>query len=110
MAIDYTWRITGLKKNGDGTVVQTYWIKEGTDEHGHKGSFAGATPFTADPSDAGYIAFDDLTEADVIGWIQDIVVGDYEEHVNAQIQKQIDAIHVVDAAVPWGTSEAAPSA
>lgn len=103
MAITYTWKVTGLKKNTDGTVVQTYWQKIGTDENGNEGTFSGATPFSGDPSAEGYVPFENLTEADVLGWVQGVVVGGYEEHVNAQIQKQIDQkISVVEeAAMPW---------
>lgn len=105
--MEYTWEVTGLKKNQEGTIVQTYWKKIGTDENGNQGSFAGATPFTnGDPSAEGYIAFDSLTEADVLGWVQGIVVGDYEQHVNTQIQKQIDAQTIEEATMPWAPAPA----
>lgn len=113
MALTYTWKVTGLKKNTDGTVVQTYWQKIGTDEDGNEGTFSGATPFSGDPAAEGYIAFGDLTEADVLEWIQGVVVGGYEEHVNGQIQKQIDQkVNVVsEASMPWAPppAEEAPA-
>ena len=85
--------------------------KEGTDSDGNVGSFAGATPFdNGDPTADDYIAFADLTEADVLGWIQAVVVGDYETHVNSQIQKQIDQLAVSDADMPWAPApEPAPA-
>jgi hypothetical protein len=102
MTMTYTWEVTGLKNTADGTVVQTYWKKEGPDEHGNVGSFAGATPFdNGDPTAEGYIAFADLTEVDVLGWIQAVVVDDYEAHVNGQIQKQIDQLAISEADLPW---------
>jgi hypothetical protein len=103
MAVTYTWAVTGIKKNADESVVQTYWSKTGTDDDGNTGSFAGATPFEADPSAEDYIPFANLTEADVLSWIQAVVVGSYEEHVNAQIQKQIDSKVIVDADMPWAS-------
>lgn len=106
MAITYTWEVTGIKKDENGTVVQTYWKKTGEDEHGHTGTFAGATPVSGSPLDENYIQFDQLTEADVLGWIQDVVVGSYEEHVNGKIQEQIDAQHIVDADMPWAPAPA----
>jgi hypothetical protein len=107
--MEYTWEITGLKNNADQSVVQTYWKKTGTDTDGNVGTFSGATPFeNADPSAEGYIPFADLTEADVLGWIQAVVVDGYEEHVNGQIQKQIDQAVVVDAAMPWAPVEEEP--
>lgn len=107
MAITYTWAITGLKVTQVGEhpnyVVQTYWKKTGTDENGNEGVFSGATPFQPDPEQADFIPFDQLTEEEVIGWVQGVVVGDYEEHVNEQIAKQIaDKIDpVVEKPLPW---------
>lgn len=109
MAITYTWKITGLKTREvagtPGAVVQTYWEKIGTDEDGNEGKFSGATPFTPDPTDESgpFIPFEQLTEQDVITWIQSVVVGSYEEHVNEKIQEQIDGKKrpVVDATMPW---------
>lgn len=99
--MEYTWEVTGLKTTNGGGVVQTYWKKTGTDADGNVGSFSGATPFEVDESAPGYIPFDQLTEADVLGWIQAVVVGSYEEHVNGQIQKQIDQQTITDAEMPW---------
>ena len=113
MAITYTWGITSLKtKNetlGDGVVLpnavcQTYWKKIGTDEDGNEGTFSGATPFSADNlTEENFQQFDTLTEEIVLGWIQAIVVDGYEEHVNGQIQKQIDekVTPIVESAMPW---------
>lgn len=110
MAITYTWKVTSLKvkDEGDNTnaVVQTYWTKTGTDENGNTGVFSGATPFTSVKVPAGeFVPFNQLTEETVLGWIQDIVVGQYEEHVNGVIAKQIDQkVNVVkDADLPWAT-------
>lgn len=106
MAITYTWEVDSLKtkKEGDNVdaVVQTYWKKTGTDGDGNVGSFSGATPFTSADADP-FVAFADLTEADVLGWIQGVVVDDYEVHVNGVIQKQIDALvtPVEEKDLPW---------
>ena len=117
MAITYTWEITSLKtKNetlGDGVVLpnavcQTHWKKIGTDEDGNEGTFAGATPFSAENLTAdNFAAFDTLTESVVLGWIQALVVGGYEEHVNSQIQKQIDeqVTPITESAMPWAPEE-----
>ncbi len=107
MAITYTWAVTGMKVTNVGTetnyVVQTYWTKTGTDENGNTGVFSGATPFTANPDQTDFIPYDELTQEIVLGWIQPVVTGSYEEHVNAQIAKQIaDKIDpVTEPALPW---------
>ena len=95
--MNYTWQLTSLKRKNtselNNVVVQTYWKKTGTDENGNEGSFSGATPFdlsTVDPTN--FTSYEDLTEEAVLGWIQSVVVGDYERHVNEKIAEQIEAI------------------
>lgn len=107
--MEYTWEVTGLKTTQDGGVVQTYWKKNGTDANGNVGSFSGATPFEVDSADPNYIPFEQLTEETVLGWIQAVVVGSYEEHVNGQIQKQIDQQTITDATMPWAPATEEPT-
>ena len=117
MAVTYTWEVTSLEtKNetlGDGVVLpnaicQTYWKKIGTDEDGNEGTFSGATPFSGENlTEENFQQFDVLTEEIVLGWIQAVVVDGYEEHVNGQIQKQIDekVTPITDTAMPWAPEE-----
>jgi len=110
--MQYSWKITGLKVkdaiNLEGevlpsAVVQTYWEKIGTDENGLVGGFKGATPFSAENVPVGeFVSFETLTEETVLGWIQGVVTGDYEEHVNNRIQRQIDAQTIKNVDIfPW---------
>lgn len=118
MSMTYTWKVTAMKvmdqTNEQGqvlknAVVQTYWEKTGTDADGNTGTFAGATPFTAaDVPEGEFTPFDQLTENQVLGWIQAVVVGSYAAHVEAQIQKQVDDQAITEADLPWADSE--PSA
>ena len=105
MTITYTWKITGLKVQDTtdvvSAVVQTYWTKTGTDENGNSGTFTGATPITVDTSKGTFIPFEKLTEEDVLSWVKEVVTGDYENRVNHEIQKQIDAKLAKDADLPW---------
>ena len=113
MAITYTWKVTDMavrNKTVDGTtydetVVQTFWEKTGTDENGNTGIFAGATPFDYNPESSTFIPFSELNEETVVGWIKGVVVGSYEDHVNEQIQKDIDknVNPSVDSGLPWAT-------
>jgi len=116
MAITYTWEITNLRKAPqlDGmqnVLVHVRWKKIGTDENGTTGEFQDATPLSA-PQAEGFTAYEDLTKEQVLGWVQAVVVGTYEQHVNEQIQKQItkknDPWADVDTA-PWGQNLAGPS-
>lgn len=117
MAITYTWAVTSLKTRNEGSnanaVVQTYWKKTGTDENGVTGEFSGATPFTSTtmPEGSTFIPFEQLTEETVLEWIKDVVVGSYEEHVNAQIAKQIaeKATPITEATMPWAPAPTTPA-
>ena len=115
MAFTYTWKIRSLKKQDDPSaelndiIVQTYWECTGTDEDDNSGSFHGATPFEPDQVDPDdFTTYEELTETQVLGWIQDVVNGNpgYKAHIDEQIQKQIDAIvrpmvEVQSDALPW---------
>jgi hypothetical protein len=118
----YTWKINTIKKQDDPSaelndiIVQTYWQCTGTDENGNAGTFNGATPFQPDQIDAAnFTAYENLTEAQVIGWIQSVVNANpgYKAHIEEQIQKQIDAIvtpitEVTDGALPWAPPSETP--
>lgn len=108
MSVTYTWAVTALRTatidEQPDFVVHVRWEKIGTDENGNTGKFAGATPLqeTVDPN-GNFVPFAQLTEEMVIGWIQAVVVDSYEEHVNGQIQRQInEKIHqVAEPDLPW---------
>lgn len=120
MAITYTWDITNIRKaptleGMNNVVVHVRWTKTGTDENGTTGQFQGATPLVAPSGD--FTPYEELTKEQVLGWVQNIVVDSYEQHVNEQIQKQIIKkndpwVDVTEA--PWGgtlgSGPAAPAA
>jgi hypothetical protein len=116
LSTDYTWTwsVTSLKKRDQvnaegatlaGAVVQTYWKVVGVDGSGNEGEFSGATPFTAVNVPAGsFTAFETLTEATVLGWIQAVVNADqgYADHISGRVQQEIDESLTTEAAMPWG--------
>jgi hypothetical protein len=115
LSTDYTWTwsVTSLKKRDQvnaegatlsGAVVQTYWKVVGVDGSGNEGEFSGATPFSAVNVPAGsFAAFEDLTEATVLGWIQAIVNADqaYADHISERVALQIDEALVEEGVMPW---------
>ena len=111
MSMTYTWEVTSIQTKDEtntdnGTnkdaVIQTRWKKIGTDSNGNKGEFVGATPLTSvNTSASDFKSLADLKESDVLGWIQAQVTGEYENHVNAQIQKQIDDKAIKNPDLPW---------
>jgi hypothetical protein len=115
MALTYEWKLIGLKKQNteelSDVIVGTQWTLTGTDTDGNTGTFNGATPFTIqDLNGDGFIDYRDLTEELVLDWVKNIVSGstssNYMNHINQQIQKQIDdvkfaTITVSSSDLPW---------
>lgn len=111
MALTYTWALKSLKKADvndlSGVIVQTHWTCTGTDADGVDGTFQGATPFNPEEIDPNnFTAYENLTEAQVLSWIQAVVAGPYKEHVEAQIMRQINEKKSVvedvnDGQFPW---------
>ena len=94
MAITNTWSVTDMQHtDADGGVFLIYWSME------------------YDASAAGYIAYADLTEADVLGWVYTSLIKDTETAAEAKarietdrtakVQKQIDAASSTSDGVPW---------
>lgn len=101
MALTYNWSLKTLKKQNlpalgvEGAVIQTHWELEGVDEEGNVGRFSGATPFDPTKVDPdNFTSYENLTEAQVLGWIQEVVNTNpgYKQHIEERIQQQIDAV------------------
>ena len=95
-----TWTISTLERElSDGGVVVAHWRATLVDGE-HSASSYGTCGFTPDPSAADYIAYDDLTEADVIGWCQgELDVEAIESALTANINEQKNP--ATAHGVPW---------
>lgn len=81
-------------------VTRVRYIYKGVNEDGIEGSFSGATPMPL-PGDENFIPFDQLTEQEVVGWLE--AVAD-KPHMQLQIGKQIEnqiAPKFVPVPNPW---------
>lgn len=122
MSYTYSYKINSVKlkdeTNHEGVtlnraVYQTYWTITGTNSAGQSASWSGATPLSAANVPAGsFVAFDDLTEAQVVGWIQNIVESDagYLAHINERLDDEIEREfggieEVENNALPWATED-----
>ena len=103
-----TWTISTLERElSDGGVVVAHWratasktVGEGDDAVTYSASNYGTVGFTPDPSAAGFIAYDSLTEADVIGWVQAELDQDaIEASLSANIEAQKNPTQA--SGVPW---------
>lgn len=113
--MEYTWKITQLTKTNtgdiDNIIVGTRWTVTGKDEDGYEGTFVGATPFelaTVDPDN--FTPYEQLTETQVLNWIQNKVSGSastsYWDHISERINKAIETeknikVSVETKDLPW---------
>jgi len=89
--------IKQLERNtADDTVVIAHWGASLTDGD-YSASAYGTQSFTRDENSPEFIAFEDLTEADVVGWL------DLDENLEANLQAQIDEqkTPTTVSGVPW---------
>ena len=111
MAITTTWRVIDMThKDSDGGVSLVRWSLTATDGT-YSAQESGKLRCTADPSASDYIAYADLKESDVLGWVYDsLKEGDetaaeakarVEADRTAKVQKQIDAAATTATGVPW---------
>ena len=67
--MEHTWKIYDLKRNlSDGVVTTVTYACESNHDNVSTRKI-GEFDVTGDPSDADFIAYDDLTEADVLSWV-----------------------------------------
>ena len=96
----FTWQVANMERNtADDGVVVVHWRCEGVDGD-HTASSYGTTSHTPDPSAAGFVAYADLTEETVLGWVHGSVEKDATE---AAIAAKIDAIAnpTTASGTPW---------
>lgn len=107
MAITNTWSVVQMdaypELDGQTDVVFTvHWQLNGTDGT-YNGSVYGSVGVTLDEG-ATFVPYADLTQAQVIGWVQDALgeeqVAAYEANVAQQIADQANP-PVVNPPLPW---------
>ena len=102
MAISYT--IDKMVRNtSDGGVIRVRAIASMTDGDITVSDMVHAN-FTPDASADGFISFDSLTEADVIGWVESSID---VNAVTASLQAKLDSVKTPATAtgMPWATEE-----
>ena len=111
MAITTTWSVNDMThKDSDGGVFLVYWSLTATDGT-YSAQEGGKLQCTANPSASDYIAYADLKESDVLGWVYDsLKEGDetaaeakkrIEDERTAKVQGQIDRAAANSNGVPW---------
>ena len=73
MAATFEWTVAQLERNlADGGVIVAHWRCTASDGD-YSASSYGTAGFTPDASAPGFVAYDALTEADVLGWVWESV-------------------------------------
>ena len=103
-----TWTIANLERNvSDGGVTVAHWrvteeetVGTGDDAVTYTASAYGTCGFTPDPDADGFIAYDSLTEATVLGWVHaDVDQTATEAALTADIEAQ--KTPVTADGMPW---------
>ncbi len=95
--MNYT--ISTLESNTDGGVIVAHWRVSKTSGDFTASSY-GTVGFTPDSDAEGYVAYADLTEADVIAWVQETLDTEaLEASLDADLAEQ--ASPSVTVGVPW---------
>ena len=95
MAITYTWDTktvdTYPTKSGESDVIfKVYWKLEGVDDTAEKNSAYTTGVVDLDTSDlSSFIAFADVTESDVDGWVQAEIGADQISNYKSGIEAKI---------------------
>lgn len=107
MTITYTWSVVQMdaypEADGEKDVVFTvHWTLNGTDGV-YNGGVYGSTGVTVNPAEP-FTPYADLTQAQVIGWVEEALgaeqVAAYEEIIAQQIENQVNP-PVVTPPLPW---------
>ena len=120
MAINITWTVSNMTHvDADGGVILAYWslVAASDGEGGETATEGGKARFTYDASASGFIAYDDLKESDVLGWIweankgpsnggpEDETAEEYKARIEAErtakVQAQIDRKAAQSDGLPW---------
>ena len=114
MAITTTWSVGNLTRiDADGGVIQAVWnlVAMNDEEDAKIAQEGGKNVFTYDASASGFIAYADLKESDVLGWIWeankegDETAAEYKARIEsertAKVQAQIDRAATQATGVPW---------
>ena len=95
-----TWTIANLERNlSDGGVTVAHWRVTEVDGD-YSASSYGTVGFTPDASDPSFVAYDNLTESDVLGWVwAEVDQAATEAALTADIEAQKNPVSA--DGMPW---------
>jgi hypothetical protein len=100
MAITYTWTIPTVENTiATGGIYAIHWRCDGVDGD-HSASSYGTVGCTPDSSASDFIAYDNVTEANCIAWVQ-AVEGKDDTEAGLAAQIAVLKAPTTAAGVPW---------
>jgi hypothetical protein len=99
--MNFTWNVVQMDRlTSDGFVVTVHYTVNAVDGE-YTASTYGTVGYTQ--GEGSYIPYADLTEAEVVGWVQESLGKDtVEEGLAAQIEAQKNPVQ--EAGVPWAVT------
>ena len=101
MTATYTWTIAQCDRElSDGGITTAHWRVTAVDGE-YTASSYGTCGFTPDPESSDYTPYEDVTEAEVLGWCW--ANGVDQEAIEASLQANIDLqiTPITGTGVPW---------
>lgn len=104
----FTWTVDAMytvQQPDPNYVVNVIWTLTGVDGE-NTASIGGNTVFSSAEQPESFTPYDQLTEAIVIGWVQDALgadgIANYEANVNGQIESQKNPpVSPENTPLPW---------
>ena len=108
MATNFTWTVDAMftvQQPDPNYVVNVLWTLTGVDGE-NTASIGGNTVFSSAEQPESFTPYDQLTQAIVIGWVQDALgadgIANYEANVNGQIESQKNPpVSPENTPLPW---------
>ena len=113
MANTYSWTIRQLSyeigpdsEGHSDVVLSVDWLLKASDEAAppHEALWSGLAKVTWDEDD-DFIPYEDLTEADVVGWVEEDIgeseLADMKSKLDAQIAEEVTPTHETSRTMPW---------
>lgn len=98
--ITFNWTIAQLERQPDtGGVITAHWRVTAVDGD-YTASAYGTAGFTPDPTDPSFVPFDELVEAEVLGWVYGDVDKDQME-ANLAVQIEEQKTPKIATGLPW---------
>ena len=112
MSITYSYKIKALQtkpstvnSSGDtisNSIICCWWQKKGINQDNYVGIYNGATSLHAhDTSTSDFINFSDVTESNVISWIEQKLTNEQQTKIDKDIENQINTMYIKEDLSNW---------